>query len=368
MASLSAVYSMIRYVRSKEEIPAALFRDPADKRPTENRRDTNVRPEPVARQLTARFVRERPLDEEPELVSGTPEAIVWASLRVDDRHQQNQPLVCLCDGQPSLRETIDLILKPGPAAEKVEILDLLPACQYVWDVAKVFHQHRQQQEAFARERMDRLLSGAVAGVVRGVRRMATERKLSGEKLKTINTVYGYLTNNVARMKYDEYLQVGYPIATGVIEGACHYLIKDRMQRNGMRWTCRELKPCCTSAVSIIRTTKPMFTSTEFTTNRNRSSQLLSDKTMQIADHTQHTVRQPAHNSVSWACLQGIIVKHHAGQTHSSVAFPELSSNLICFERSQLPETGFNELEELLCCVPPEPCVTFLPVRTPVVGV
>lgn len=236
MATLSAVYSVDRYVRSKEEILAALFRDPADKRPTENQRDTNVRPEPVARQLTARFARERSLDEEPELISGTREAVVWASLRVDDRHQQNQPLVCLCDGQPSLWETIDRVLEPGPAAEKVEILDLLHACQYVWDAAKVFHQHREQQEAFARERMDRLLSGAVAGVIRGLRRMATDRKLTGDKLKTINTVCGYLTNNAARMKYDEYLQAGYPIATGVIEGACRYLVKDRMERSGMRWT------------------------------------------------------------------------------------------------------------------------------------
>ena len=38
------------------------------------------------------------------------------------------------------------------------------------------------------------------------------------------------------MKYDEYLQAGYPIATGVIEGACRYLVKDRMERSGMRWS------------------------------------------------------------------------------------------------------------------------------------
>ena len=37
------------------------------------------------------------------------------------------------------------------------------------------------------------------------------------------------------MRYDEYLAKGYPIASGVIEGACRHVIKDRMERAGMRW-------------------------------------------------------------------------------------------------------------------------------------
>ena len=37
------------------------------------------------------------------------------------------------------------------------------------------------------------------------------------------------------MKYDEYLAAGYPIGSGVVEGACRHLVKDRMERSGMRW-------------------------------------------------------------------------------------------------------------------------------------
>jgi hypothetical protein len=37
------------------------------------------------------------------------------------------------------------------------------------------------------------------------------------------------------MHYGRYLRAGYPIATGVIEGACRHVIKDRMERAGMRW-------------------------------------------------------------------------------------------------------------------------------------
>ena len=43
-------------------------------------------------------------------------------------------------------------------------------------------------------------------------------------------------NNASRMRYHEYLRRGYPIATGIIEGACRHLVKDRMERSGMRWS------------------------------------------------------------------------------------------------------------------------------------
>ncbi len=38
------------------------------------------------------------------------------------------------------------------------------------------------------------------------------------------------------MAYATYLARGWPIATGVIEGACRHLVKDRCELSGMRWT------------------------------------------------------------------------------------------------------------------------------------
>ena len=78
--------------------------------------------------------------------------------------------------------------------------------------------------------------GDVAGVITGMRRMASQRNLKGEALKTVTTACNYLENNAQGMRYDEYLQAGYPIASGVIEGACRHVIKDRMEQGGMRWT------------------------------------------------------------------------------------------------------------------------------------
>ena len=68
-----------------------------------------------------------------------------------------------------------------------------------------------------------------------MRRMTTEHDLRGQKLKDVTTACNYLENNLERMRYDEFLAAGYPIASGVIEGACRHLVKDRMERTGMRW-------------------------------------------------------------------------------------------------------------------------------------
>jgi hypothetical protein len=60
-------------------------------------------------------------------------------------------------------------------------------------------------------------------------------RLRGEKLNEVEKICNYFENNKSRMKYDQYLKEGYPIASGVIEGACGHLVKDRMERSGMRW-------------------------------------------------------------------------------------------------------------------------------------
>ena len=72
-------------------------------------------------------------------------------------------------------------------------------------------------------------------VIRGLRYQTTQRGLKGQKRKTVLDAAGYFARNRDRMKYDEYLAAGYPIGSGVVEGACRHLVKDRLERTGMRW-------------------------------------------------------------------------------------------------------------------------------------
>ena len=82
-------------------------------------------------------------------------------------------------------------------------------------------------------------------MIGGLRQMANKRKLRGAKLRKMQTLCKYLEKNLSRMRYDEYLVAGYPIASGVIEGACRYVVKDRMERAGMAEPFPAPKPCST---------------------------------------------------------------------------------------------------------------------------
>ena len=214
---------------------AALFRDTTVEQPTE------PRPEPVSQQFRSYFAFQEP-GEEP--IPGAMLTWSWLANETAKRHRPGQPIVRLMDGSPTLWDSADLSLQEfvddRREAKKpvmvVDILDILHASSYVWKAAKVFHPHAEQQEAFAADRLLRILRGEVKRVIADLRRRATVRGLSGADAKVIATVCGYFENNAERMRYDAYLSAGYPIATGVIEGACRHVIKDRMEQGGMRWT------------------------------------------------------------------------------------------------------------------------------------
>jgi len=80
-----------------------------------------------------------------------------------------------------------------------------------------------------------LLKGNVQNVASGLRRAATRRELNKKERKPVDTAANYIENNQERLKYNESLEQGFPIATGVIEGACRHLVKDRMDLIGARW-------------------------------------------------------------------------------------------------------------------------------------
>lgn len=235
MATLGCVYTVNRQVRTAEQIVAALFRDTTVRQPED-------RPEACCKRYRAYFA-----DAAREGEDAIPSAFktwTWMADELTARHRRGQPIIRLMDGQPSLWEAADACLdefvgeleKNRTANLLVDILDIIHVSGYVWKAAKAFHSHKEHQEAFAQDRLLRILTGEVSGVVTGMRRMASQKRLKGAALKDVMTACNYFENNAHRMRYDQYLQAGYPIASGVIEGACRHVIKDRMEHGGMRWT------------------------------------------------------------------------------------------------------------------------------------
>jgi hypothetical protein len=83
-----------------------------------------------------------------------------------------------------------------------------------------------------------ILRGKASDVAAGMRRSATLRGLRPEERKGVDTCADYLVKYREMLRYDCYLAEGLPIATGVIEGACRHLVKDRMDITGARWRLR----------------------------------------------------------------------------------------------------------------------------------
>jgi hypothetical protein len=220
MATVATVYTVDRYRRTAEEVVAALFRD----RPE----PTRGRPTPQHKEVWATL----PPDDEPG--SGIDTAFAWllGELRLRGR-ADDKPLVFVSDGQEALWQA----RREWLPERAVDILDLLHVTPRLWKAAHVFHaEGSRAAEDFVRARVLRVLQGKVAGVISGLREMGTKHAVGGAKKKTLAAVCAYLEANRERMRYDEYLAAGYPIASGAVEGACRNLVKDRMERAGMHWT------------------------------------------------------------------------------------------------------------------------------------
>lgn len=86
------------------------------------------------------------------------------------------------------------------------------------------------------QRARMLLEGKATDTAAGMRRSATRRGLSKSERRPVEKCADYLLKNKERLEYGRALGEGWPIATGVIEGACRYLVKDRMQLSGARWS------------------------------------------------------------------------------------------------------------------------------------
>jgi hypothetical protein len=226
MAVVGAIYSVARLVRTAEDVIESLFRDPKVKRPKGPKR-----PEPVGKHLWASLTHEQ----EGEEVLGTDVVFDWLREELACRNPaREREVVYLMDGQESLWEARRSYL---PWDNAVEILDLLHVTPRLWEAAHLFHKEGSAEAvAFVRERLERVLQGRVLSMVGGLRQMGTKRELSGVKKKRLGVLCRYLGKNAARMRYDTYLAKGYPIASGVIEGACRHYVKDRLERAGMHWT------------------------------------------------------------------------------------------------------------------------------------
>ena len=151
-------------------------------------------------------------------------------LRERDPHEQ-RTVVAIMDGETKLRDLQELKIRRA-----IGILDIWHVTEYLWELAYCFcRDGSAAAEAFVETYLRKLLEGKVNRVIGGIRQMATKRNLPPTQWDKVEDCVLYFAAHAEYMKYDEYLAAGYPIGSGVVEGACRHLVKDRMEQAGMRW-------------------------------------------------------------------------------------------------------------------------------------
>jgi hypothetical protein len=221
-----------RYRRGMAEIGAVYVATPAARTPEDimgsdedlGGRDRSPGPVAKAKWLTA------------SVADGTADVIAEVfreAGRRDPRHERTW--VALVDGN---RHQIDVIRKNAKKQKvKVTIVcDFVHVLQYLFSAASCFFpQGSPGAEAWVKEKALEVLRSRASVVAGSIKRKATCLGLGKEQRAAADTCAKYL---LAKSKYLDYataLQKGWPIATGVIEGACRHLVKDRMDITGARW-------------------------------------------------------------------------------------------------------------------------------------
>lgn len=141
----------------------------------------------------------------------------------------------LIDGEEKQQETIEKEARERGRRIFV-ILDLIHVLHYLWMAAKALSTSHALAGLWVLKYAGKLLQGKDAiDVAAGIAQAATLRGLTVEEREPVDKCVEYLRKNASYLRYREALAQGYPIATGVIEGACRYLVQDRMGLTGARW-------------------------------------------------------------------------------------------------------------------------------------
>lgn len=217
MATVVAVYTTAPFVRTPHEIVRLLA--------PQNEPEKAERPRPENKRVWASLVKEP----EDVIAEGFAEA-----QRRDPRHVKTW--VAVVDGNKDQLRSLRKLAQRY-RVDLVIIVDFIHVCEYVWKASLAFYgEDDPVREEWVRERLLRILCGHASDVAAGMRRSATLRGLATKTRKPVDDCANYLLTYSPFLHYDDYLAAGFPIASGVIEGACRHLVKDRMDVTGARWS------------------------------------------------------------------------------------------------------------------------------------
>jgi hypothetical protein len=214
-AIVTGIYTIEPNLRTPEEVVASFFHK--DEAPAPKER-ASKRSNPQNKQLWA-------------TLQGKDVALERLARQVNKREGHHvKHRIALTDGAEALQVRV---LNYCP--DFTLILDFIHADEYLWDAAnRLFDEKDPQRTAWVEARTLKMLSGETEQVITEFRTLAP--KATPAQRQALEKAANYSERNLPYMAYDHYLAQGWPIASGVIEGACRHRVKDRFELSGMRWT------------------------------------------------------------------------------------------------------------------------------------
>jgi len=166
-------------------------------------------------------------------------ALQWArdqATRRDFGPDTPKRVQIVLDGERCLRKELTVLFPQATFT-----LDVRHAQERLWKVGRLFHAEASEELKQWVEPLNQLLlNGQVDVLLRRLREILSKVPLRGPNTKTkreeLQTQINYFEERRDIMRYDEYRREDLVLATGVIEGACRYVVKERLDCAGMRWT------------------------------------------------------------------------------------------------------------------------------------
>ncbi|MHB1431103.1 MAG: ISKra4 family transposase [Streptosporangiaceae bacterium] len=165
-------------------------------------------------------------------------AVIAAGFAEADRRDpaRERAWIALVDGNKQQIEAIEAEAGRRRGAEVTILIDLVHVLEYLWGAAwSFFETGDPAAEEWVAGQATKILESKSAQVAAGIRRRATTYGYSAKEREGADKCASYLTAKKPYLDYATALAGGWPIATGIIEGACRHIVKDRMDITGARW-------------------------------------------------------------------------------------------------------------------------------------
>ncbi len=149
------------------------------------------------------------------------------------------PIVALVDGgvglEPAIRAAFD---KEGLSEVLMYIiLDIVHVSEYVWKAGNaILGENSKLRTGWVKDVLSDILDSKIDKVIEELRQNREKTTLSSSAQKLLDKTITYFSNHRHKMDYKTYLEKGLPVSTALVESSCGHLIKDRMERSGMRWS------------------------------------------------------------------------------------------------------------------------------------